>query len=272
MVMIITTTNLFQCKRWTGSAWSSTGCTTNHNLITGNATKYVECTCTELGYTSAFKATRPPPVVTTVAPETKAPETAAPTASSIKVRRVRLALVGDYDTLLSTTAKKEQFTKDVTKQFAQTMNVNESRIVNVTLTKGSIVVNFALLPSSSDSEATLGASLSKLETAIKSDNFTITLSDGTVLKADPTSFVSTIGDEIPTTAMPEAPTDSSGLTETEIIIIACVCGGLALIILVVIVICCYKKSKTRNSKISPESSRAQLRGEDVEMKDRNKRK
>lgn len=141
--------------------------------------------------------------------------------------------------------------------------------MNMTLTKGSIIVQFSLLPDASDSEATMLSKVSQLETMVKSGNYTVKLSDGTVLKADPTSFEFTT-DVFPTTAAPVAPTES-GLTETEIIIIACVCGGLALIILVVTVICCYNRSKARSGKISPESSRAQLQ-DDVEMRERDKGK
>jgi len=264
----------FECKRWSGSAWVSTGCETNHTLITSNNTKYVECKCTQLGYTAVFKATRPLP--TTPAPTTvvnTAAPTPAPTSTPIpvEVRRVRFAFTADYDTLLSTPAKKEQFKKDVTSTLATTLGVNESRIINMTLTKGSIIVQFALLPSASDSEASLTTTLSKLETAVKGGNFNVTLSDGSVLSAIPSSFVTTKGDTYPTDAPTVAATEASGLSETEVIIIACVCGGLALIILVVIVVVCYKKNGRRqNVKVSPENSHAQLKG-DVEMEEREKR-
>jgi len=121
----------------------------------------------------------------TPAPTTKA---VAATPTPVKVRKIRFALVADYDTVLATAAKKEQFTKDVTKSLASSLKVNESRIVNMTFTKGSIIVQFSLIPSESDSEATMTSKVSALETMVKSGIYTIKLSDGTVLKADPTSI------------------------------------------------------------------------------------
>lgn len=187
---------------------------------------------------------------------------------------MKFALQGDYDKLLSTPAKKEQFKKDVTKSLSGSLGVNESQIVNMTFTKGSIIVQFTLLPSASDNDASLGTTLKKLETAVKNNNFTVTLSDGTKLNADPTSFKSWDGDSEPTVeSTVVAATTSSGLSETEVIIIACVCGGLALIILVVIVVVCYKKKTNQGqAKVSPLNSEAELRGGDVEMADRSKGK
>ncbi|KAK3742747.1 hypothetical protein QZH41_018953, partial [Actinostola sp. cb2023] len=257
----------FECKRWNSgsSSWSSTGCVTNHNFIVQNGTKYIECKCTQIGYTAAFKAERPP--TTQPPPTTAVPPTTVTEAPAVQVRRVRFALQGDYDTLV-TPATVEQFTMDVTQSIAAAMSVNESRITNVIFTKGSIIVQFVLLPSPSDSESSLTTTLSLLESAVKSSNFTVSLSNGTVLMADPSSFSSTVGNNVPT-AIPTAtvPTKTENiLSDTEIIIISCVCGGIVLIVLIVIIVYCWKKRANKGFKVSPTTSEAQPE-QDMEMEE-----
>lgn len=243
---------------------------TNPTVVEGaNGTKYINCSCTEVSYLVAFQVDSLPttPPITT-APSTAAPPT--PTNPPIFTRRARFALVGDYDTLV-TPAKEAQFKADVRKSIATVMKVNESNIVNITLSKGSIIVLFAYIPGPTDTDVSMDAAVSSLRAAVTNGNFSVALSDGTVLKADSASFSSTKDDTEPTVPAPEAASAESGLTETEIIIIAAVCGTLAVIILVVVVVVCYRK-KNKEAKVSPESSRAQLRGNDVEMADREKRK
>ncbi|XP_032231194.2 uncharacterized protein LOC5506859 isoform X1 [Nematostella vectensis] len=269
-VTVDTNSTYLACKRWSSGSWVTTGCVTTQTLVSDNGTDYVECNCTETGYIMAFTANEAP-IVTTLAPSTTPPTTTTTTAPvATTIRRVRFALVGDYDTLV-TPATENELKANISKALASTMGLPVSRIVNMTLSKGSIVVNFALVAPANETSTDLKTYADKLNTAITSSTFTVETSSGT-LKADPASFSTTEGNEQPTAPAPPISPTESGLTETEKIIIGCVVGGVLLIVLIVVVVVCTKKkqSNRRSMKVSPESSRAQLReGENMEMDGRN---
>lgn len=243
---------------------------TTPTYVTNNGTKYVQCNCTEFGYTAAFQTNTPPPTTT---PPTTVPIIVQTTASTaVKKLRVRLVLKADYDKYV-TAEQKEQFTKDVKQSLAKTMQINESRIINMKITKGSIVVEFDVLPDVHDTGASLNSTLLLLGNAVKANNFTVKLSDGTLLAADPDLFSWTVGDvtsTAPTTATTATPKDvSSGLTKVEIIAIACACSAVVLVVILILVIIWCKKG--RPSKVHSESnpgSRQQLQSNDVEMRER----
>lgn len=256
---------LHQCKRWSQGQWITDGCvqTDKPFLLTVGNTTYVECKCTQLGSVGAFATDEP-------LPTTPVPSTAAPTTKvSQPPAKVQMAFKGDYTAIVAEFGKTtvEAIIKT---EIASYLNVNESRITNLTISEGSIVVDFMLLPepgASSNSE--LLGKLSLLEQAIKANNVSVTLPDGSVINADPDSFRYTFGSTIAPTTDP-LPTVSSGLTETEVIIIAVVCGVVVAVVLVIIVVCCVKK-KTRVRKISPRSSCQNLASNnDVEMSQRGR--
>ena len=234
------------------------------SLLTVGNTTYVECECSKLGYISAFATNEPIP--TTAAPSTPTPTQGATAPPPVKVE---MAFNIDYHATV-TKFGKAAVEASIKNRIVSALGINESRIVNLTITPGSIVVNFVLLPEpGANSVSEIQSKLDQLEQAVRSGNFTVTLPDGSTMKADPNSFKSTYGHG-PTTLAPE-PTKSSELTETEIIIIGVVCGVVALIILIVIVVCCCKKRPQRVNKVSPRSSRQNLtNGDNVEMAERGR--
>lgn len=243
-------------------------------MVSGNVT-YVECNCTTLGYLSAFVG---PKKVATTAP-TPTP-TAAPTTAGCSLEpksagvNVKFTLNAS-SSLLTNSSEKAAVQENIIKAILSTISLDECSLQDFNLTAGSIVVEFVAVPKKGQTTASLQQEITKLETKIKAGNFKVTLPGGQVVSADKNSFVSTL--VTPTTiATTTAPTVSatpteSGLSDTNIIIIACVCGGVALIVIIAVTVYCCKK-KRGGGKISPTPSPDPQRHsqEDLELNERGR--
>ena len=256
----------YQCKRWDDSAnhWTVDGCvqTETASLVTiGNIT-YVECRCTQLGYISAFATNEPIP--STPAPSTQpATEDVATTSPPVYIR---IVFNIDYRATV-TKFGKATVEASIKNKIVSTFGISESRISDLTISQGSIVVNFLLLPEpNATSNTEINARVAHLEEAVKSGNFSVTLPDGSTIKADPTSFKSSHVPIPESTTLAPKPTESSGLTQTEIIIISVVCSVVALVIIIVVVVYCCKRNAEEKNKVLPKNSSQNLNyEEDVEL-------
>jgi len=265
-----------QCKLWSsGEAnWTNTGCvSTQSALVSGNVT-YVECNCTQLGYLTVFigpATTEPPP--TTAA--TEAPTQACDLEPISKGINVTFTFNQSYSSVISNDSQKAAVTKSLLQEISSALGMDECSVQDLDLKEGSIVVSFVVVPAKDQSTASLETAVSQLETKIKSGDLNVTVPGGIVLSADPSSFASVAftPSTVATTTTTAAPTvagtatESSGLSETNVIIIACVCGGVALIVIIAVAVYCFKK-KTGGGKISPAATpEAQ---EDLEMNERGR--
>lgn len=266
-----------QCKLWSSSEsnWTTTECESTQSAVVSGNVSYVQCNCTQLGYLSVFMG---PP--TTEAPTTVPTTTAAPTTASCSLQpksqgiNVTFTFNVSYSSVISNASQKDAVEKSVRQAATSALGMDDCTVQDLSLTEGSIVVSFVVVPKTGQTTASLQAAVSKLETQIKSGDFNLTLPGGTVLSADPSSFKSEPVTPPTTTAAPTVaatPTDSGGMSETTIIIIACVCGGVALIVIIGVTVYCCKK-KRGAGKISPAGSPDPHGGdqEDLEMSERGR--
>ena len=217
---------------------------------------YMQCNCTQLGYLSVFigpATTEAPP--TTAA--TEGPTQACDLEPISKGINVTFKFNQSYSSVISNDSQKAAVTKSLLQVLSSTLGMNECSVQHLSLNEGSIVVSFIVVPAQGQSTASLEAAVSQLETKIKSGDLNVTLPGGMVLSADPSSFeslaftpstVATATTAAPTVAGPA--TESSGLSETNIIIIACVSCGVALIVIIAVAVYCFKRKRGKG-KISP---------------------
>lgn len=264
-----------QCKLWSaGEAnWTSTGCVSTQSALVSDNVTYVECNCTQLGYLSVFigsATTKAPP--TTAA--TEAPTQACDLEPRSKGINVTFTFNQSYGSVISNDSQEAAVRKSLRQVLSSALGMDECSVQDLRLKEGSIVVFFIVVPAKGQSTASVEAALSQLETKIKSGDLNVTLSGGIVLSADPSSFssvpytpstVATTTTAAPTVA--GTATESSGLSETNIIIIACVCGGVALIVIIAVAVYCFKK-KRGEVKISPATT--PVPQDDMEMNERGR--
>ena len=136
--------------------------------------------------------------VTTVAmPETAkvmpSEQTSATPAESTTVSfqsvPVTFSLDADYD-YYTNGQKGEELKVTIITAIAATMNISASRITNMLLRPGSIVVSFVLLSNEAyPNEANITESIEKLKEIVSNGQMSIKLPDGTILKTIPDSFI-----------------------------------------------------------------------------------
>lgn len=101
---------------------------------------------------------------------------------------IQFRLVANFADVIPTEAKKEAFIIVIKQSTADVMAVNISRIVNVDVQPGSILVSFTLLPGG-PGENNASTATSALMELVTNGNFSVTLGDGQKLVADPGSFL-----------------------------------------------------------------------------------
>ena len=235
---------------------------------------YLECNCTQLGYLSVFIGS-----ATTEAPPTTAATEAPTQACNLEPRskgiNASLTFNQPYASVISNDSQEAAVKRSLVPVLSSALGMDECSVQNLRLKEGSIVVSFIVVPAKGQSTASLEAAVSKLETKVKSGDLNVTLSGGIVLSADPSSFssVAYTPSTVATTTTTAAPTvagtatESSGLSETNVIIIACVCGGVALIVIIAVAVYCFKK-KRGEGKISPAATPVAQDG--LEMNERGR--
>ena len=215
-----------QCRRWDSSKWTNEDCATTSSLVTVNNTDYIECKCSRLGFLAAFISS-------------SSPNTSTPTPQQVSLK-IQFKLDGTYDDVVLTNTKSVVETK-ITEAIVQKTDITEKQIENLAISRGSIQVSFTLISNAihttDDALLTLA---NRLKMSVENGSFQVLLPDGKILVALKNSFI--IGEL--TTEAPPVSVDETGLSETEIIIIAVVCSLVGLAILVIIVIIIKKKCKS----------------------------
>ncbi len=94
----------------------------------------------------------------------------------------------NYDDYASV-GKVEQFKQDVINALATKLQISKNRIQNLEIKPRSIIVSFTLIGNNGNSnEDSLTVTKARLETMATAGTLNVTLSDGTVLTADPSSL------------------------------------------------------------------------------------
>lgn len=180
---------------------------------------------------------------------------------------VKVTIVFNHVNYSKIIGLEDTFTRD----FLQSVRnvTNSSCIRNFATQAGSINVTFTMTPQKGQStDDLIKTIIAKLEAAVKSGNFRVTLPSGEVITADVNSFKATrVTPTVPpTVANTVTTTTESSSNKTTIIIVCSVIGGLLLIIIIILVVYYCTNKKKQQQRVSPNSSRARLQ-EEVPMKD-----
>lgn len=217
----------------------------------GNGDVNVDCKSTNLGFIAVFA------INSSVVPQTSTAQT--PTLSTPQVTPesqlyIQFKLVGNFADFVTVSSKPE-FISTITVALANAMDVQKSRVTNVDVQPGSILVSFTLLPGG-PGQNNVSTAASALRELVTSGNFSVTLADGRTLFADAASFqtssipftTSSPQSIVPTTKLEEKPTETSAKLSTGVlfgIIIGSIVGVMALIVGVIL----FVNKRSRLSKV-----------------------
>ena len=255
------------------SEWTTSGCTSTEALITIGNTTYIECNCTSFGYIAAFKSdavittpVEPTPSNTATATATAtAAVTAtviAPTASTpapSEEIKIQFKFDGDFDKAVQNNGK-QAVQDQIKKTIVSLTSIAEDQITSLTISKGSIMVQFSLVPNLNfTTTSTLLAQVEELKTKVNGV-FTVTLPDGSNLRSLPNSLVTI---DLTTTEAPVDSKNKKSVSYVSIIIIAAV--GSLLVMIAITVIFCVKKKMKKDKKVVPNAGHRPSNAWDLEM-------
>ncbi|KAL9974072.1 hypothetical protein ACROYT_G011071 [Oculina patagonica] len=230
-----------------------------------NGDVVIECRFPKLGFISVFavnSSVLPPPT-------SQPPTVTTQNVISEEPVYIQFKLVANFADIIPNESKKEAFTLAFRQRTAAVMAINISRIANVEVRQGSILVSFTLLPGG-PGENNASAATSMLMKLVRDGNFSVTLGDGQTLVADSGSFLtsatqwtfSTSASQLPTTTThhEEEQTETSSDLSTGALVGVIVGSVLAVLLLVVCVIVFFKvrgkTSKVENT--TPTQSQTRL--------------
>lgn len=232
-----------------------------------NGDLVIECRFPKLGFISVFAVNSSvlPPPTSTSQPPTVSTQNDIPEEPVY----IQFKLVAKFADIIPDESKREAFILAFRQKTAAVMAVNISRIANVDVRQGSILVSFILLPGG-PGENNTSAATSLLMVLVKDGNFSVTLGDGQTLVADSKSFLmsatpwtfSTSTSQLPTTTThhEEEQTESSSDLSTGALVGIIVGSVLAVLLLVVCVVVFFKArgkiSKVENT--TPTESQTRL--------------
>ncbi len=225
----------------------------------------IECRFPKLGFISVFavnSSVLPPPT-------SQPPTVTTQNVISEEPVYIQFKLVANFADIIPNESKKEAFILAFRQRTAAVMAINISRIANVEVRQGSILVSFTLLPGG-PGENNASAATSMLMELVRDGNFSVTLGDGQTLVADSGSFLtsatqwtfSTSASQLPTTTThhEEEQTETSSDLSTGALVGVIVGSVLAVLLLVVCVIVFFKvrgkTSKVENT--TPTQSQTRL--------------
>lgn len=194
-------------------SWKTDGVTTTVIPDDGNGGVSVDCKASSLGFMTVLA------VDSSVLP-LQSSTTQSPTVSTQHVApenevHIQFKLFGNYEDVITDLSKPE-FISRVTQAIADAMGVQTSRLTNVDVRPGSILVSFTLLRGG-PGENNVSTAATALRQLVTSGNFSISLADGRTLVADSVSFQSSAIPFPPVTSHSPAPTtrDEEGPSETS---------------------------------------------------------
>ncbi|XP_068249223.1 uncharacterized protein [Palaemon carinicauda] len=247
----VTEGKMLKCYGWNENEWDGKLCSTGQ-IVTENKIKRKRCLCTATGFAAVFLVDKPPgegqdpdEVTTTKKPVTSTTASPPTTVSTIKpinmtgnIRKVKFKINEDYNTTVGD--RKEEFEAALTTQIANEMRVRETSIRNLTVSPGSILVDFDFVQDNTRLAGNTPEELyDKLAELIGSGDLVLK-----GLKAEELK-------------VPSQPLDGSGPVTVKQgqtllpIIIGSVVGGVVLIVIVLICVAVFLKNKKRMDKIQP---------------------
>ncbi|XP_064079297.1 uncharacterized protein LOC135196421 isoform X2 [Macrobrachium nipponense] len=244
---------MLKCYGWNGNEWDGKICTTG-NIVTEEKVQRKRCLCTATGYVAVFLVVKtsdtgpdPDEVTTTQKPTTTKPTTTTTTTTTStmipvnmtgEVKKVKFKIYEDYNTTVGD--QKEEFEASLTTQLAKEMGVREASIRNLTVSPGSILVDFDFVQDNTRLAASTPEQLyDKLSELIGSGNLVLKGLKAQELK-------------VPSQSLDGSGTVTVKQGQTLLpIIIGSVVGGVVLIVIVLICVAVFLKNKKRMDKIQP---------------------
>ncbi|CAL4106656.1 unnamed protein product, partial [Meganyctiphanes norvegica] len=253
---------ILRCFKWHENQWSRSICRTRSSDVEDGVTM-VNCGCKLPGYVAVFgidkrlDVTPNPDEPTTPLSEVETSTTTeSSTTSTTKLptttfirdsRSIKFKIIANYTAVVGN--KKEEFERNMTLQMAAQLNVSTNNIVNLTVSEGSILVEFDLVEYGP--ETRIGGSSSKSAEDLYAELYE------KVQKGE----LKILGLNSDALKVPPQELDGSGPTVEEKpdppmtpFIIAGVVGGLLLIVIVFLCVAIYIKNKKRADKVQPLQS------------------
>ena len=181
---------------------------------------HVICNSTKLGFFAVFMSEGQSAAQTTSSSSTLTRTTSGMVDETEKstlsdslttAAEVEISFQVDFKALLPDETAEMKFKRQVIENLMETLTVDSSRITNLSIRKGSIIVSFILLAGGAG-ETNITRALGLLETAVKANDFRIVLGDGRKVVADPSSFTFKYTDY---SSLSTAHTTSAGGESTE---------------------------------------------------------
>lgn len=242
-------------------SWITHDVTTGETSENENGEVFVECRYPKLGFIAVFavnssilppqtSTSQPPAVTTHVTPE--------------KQVHIQFKLVANFEEVISSEEKEAAFIVEITQSIADAMAVDKSRIANVSVHPGSILVSFTLLPGG-PGENNVSTAMSTLKDLVTSGNFSVTLGDGQTLVADSASFLTSSTEWTFTVSTPqpiqpttshheEEQTETSTDLNTSTLVGIIVGSVVGVVLLIVCVILFFRMRSKQNKAIDNVSS------------------
>ncbi|KAF6024848.1 hypothetical protein EB796_016846 [Bugula neritina] len=249
------TTYQYVCRNWDydNVDWSEDGC---EAAMLDNSTDAwtATCYCYTTGYFAVFEGeelallSAPSTTEFLIIEETTTAANFLDDLSEDDVDSVTIVFSIDADSALL--ANYSEVKADILEWLMDTMYVEEDRIENLVLSKGSIVVEFDLM---SVGEGDLNVLITRLEKQVTSSS-SITLL-GTTYTLIPDSFSVSINENVGTSP---AVSESGGLKMGVIIGVVVGCTMLIVLVVVIAVVCLKKGSGANKIQDSPRESRTHL--------------
>lgn len=209
----------------------------------------MDCKASSLGFMTVFA------VNSSVMPATQTTQSASseiPTPADDEAVHIQIKLIAEYGAHITTESSKQALIVIVVRALADTMDVNASRLRNVDVRPGSILVSFTLIPGGpGESDVTTAASA--LRQLVANGNFSVTLADGPTLFADATSFQSS-STPFTTPSQASIPATDHVLSETSSefkmgVFVAIVLGSLVGLAILATGVILFQKKRNKVSKV-----------------------
>ncbi|XP_069939272.1 uncharacterized protein [Cherax quadricarinatus] len=226
-----------KCYGWDENEWVGSLCNTGKFVMRGGV-KRLRCMCKSPVYVAGFASeiSNLPSTSTSTVIETTSSTSALPIVFE-SPEHAKIIINEDFNEVVGD--DHEDFIKLMTKQIATQLKISESRIYNMTVRNGSILVEFDVLPDyTQTSNKTPAAVVEELYDLINSGGLVILGPTKKELKIPPQNINGPVVEE------KQDPTKLP-------IIIGAIVGSIVMIVIVFICVAIYLKNKKRMDKVEP---------------------
>ncbi|XP_071529772.1 uncharacterized protein [Panulirus ornatus] len=234
----------FKCYGWDNHEWNGKICITGRASSEDEVTR-LKCLCKSPVYVAVFltKVSDSTATISSTTEESIPQTTAATSGPSVLLfqgaRHVKFIIDANYTEVVGD--DQERFIENIRPQLAKLVGITENRLYNMTVSEGSIVLEFDVLPENTRaSTKTPDDVVDELYDLINSGGIVLLGPNDIELKVPPQDLDGS-GPRV------EEKKDPSKLP----IIIGSIVGGILLIVIVFICIAIYLKNKKRMDKVQP---------------------